>query len=618
MEERARLRGQLGLPDDRFVGDLRGPPAPSQGRRHAARGGGAHPGADARDRRRRPGARDVSRRSPRGWASATACGFRGLSANVADVLRASDAFFLSSHGEGMSNALLEAMACGLPCLASRSVGGAGELLGDGRGLLLADGDAAAWTAAIRRLIDEPSLRAETGAPRRRSSPKGCRWTRPRTGWRGPTRSWPASPPGRRERPAARPVRGLALPSGHRDLRASTSGWCSRGASGWRSRRCGTAASRPCTPSPGVCCPGCASSTRKSPGGSRPTRSLPLGGRARYLSALLAVFRAALALPPRQAAKELIVFLEAAALALTAERAARRPRPRALRQPSGHRGVGRAPADRHPVQLHRPRQRPVRRARRCSTARSPTRGSSSRSPSTTGGRCSRRCPSAARVEVVHCGVDVERHRPTRSGRPSAGPAPCAWPASRPRRATLHLIDALALLAERRPRVVARARRRRAPSASGSCARARERGVAHRVRLLGALPAEEVRAALARARVFVAGVRAPAQRPDGGHPSGADGGDGRRRARGRHPAVGHPELVHDGVTGLLVRTARRPGARSGAGRTPRGRGARCAAGRDGRRELVERSFNLAHRGGAAGRPLRRLDRSRRRYRASGRGR
>ena len=66
----------------------------------------------------------------------------GESSEVADLLRASDAFLLSTHGEGMSNALLEGMACGLPCLASRSVGGAAELLEAGRGMLLPDGDAA--------------------------------------------------------------------------------------------------------------------------------------------------------------------------------------------------------------------------------------------------------------------------------------------------------------------------------------------------------------------------------------------------------------------------------------------------------------------------------------------
>jgi glycosyltransferase involved in cell wall biosynthesis len=88
--------------------------------------------------------------------------FLGLSPRVVDVLRASDSFLLSSRGEGMSNALMEAMACGLPCLTSRSVGGARELLGEGRGMLLADGDVAAWAAAIGRIAGEPGLRQSMG------------------------------------------------------------------------------------------------------------------------------------------------------------------------------------------------------------------------------------------------------------------------------------------------------------------------------------------------------------------------------------------------------------------------------------------------------------------------
>ncbi len=88
--------------------------------------------------------------------------FQGQSQRVPDVLRAADVFLLSSHGEGMSNALLEAMACGLPCLASSAVGGARELLGDGRGLLVAGGDAAAWAEAIERLAADPALRERLG------------------------------------------------------------------------------------------------------------------------------------------------------------------------------------------------------------------------------------------------------------------------------------------------------------------------------------------------------------------------------------------------------------------------------------------------------------------------
>jgi glycosyltransferase involved in cell wall biosynthesis len=88
--------------------------------------------------------------------------FLGQSSAVADILRASDCFLLSSHGEGMSNALLEAMACGLPCLVSRSVGGARELLGDGRGILLADGDPGAWAAAMARVAADGELRSAMG------------------------------------------------------------------------------------------------------------------------------------------------------------------------------------------------------------------------------------------------------------------------------------------------------------------------------------------------------------------------------------------------------------------------------------------------------------------------
>jgi glycosyltransferase involved in cell wall biosynthesis len=88
--------------------------------------------------------------------------FQGQSRRVPDLLRASDVFLLSSPGEGMSNALLEAMASGLPCLASRTVGGARELLANGRGLLVADGDVAAWAGAIRSVRDSPELASALG------------------------------------------------------------------------------------------------------------------------------------------------------------------------------------------------------------------------------------------------------------------------------------------------------------------------------------------------------------------------------------------------------------------------------------------------------------------------
>jgi glycosyltransferase involved in cell wall biosynthesis len=62
----------------------------------------------------------------------------------------------------MSNTLLEAMAAGLPVVASR-VGGNGEIVRDGvDGLLFPSGDVEALRAALVRLRGDPALRAAMG------------------------------------------------------------------------------------------------------------------------------------------------------------------------------------------------------------------------------------------------------------------------------------------------------------------------------------------------------------------------------------------------------------------------------------------------------------------------
>jgi glycosyltransferase involved in cell wall biosynthesis len=160
-EERERLRRELGLPAGAFLGAFVGRLHPVKDVDTLLEATARVPelslvvAGDGPDR-----ARLESKAARLGLADRVA--FCGQSRRVADVLRASDAFLLSSHGEGMSNALLEAMACGLPCLASRSVGGARELLGDGRGLLVPDGDVAAWAGAIRRIADDPALGSAVG------------------------------------------------------------------------------------------------------------------------------------------------------------------------------------------------------------------------------------------------------------------------------------------------------------------------------------------------------------------------------------------------------------------------------------------------------------------------
>jgi glycosyltransferase involved in cell wall biosynthesis len=83
------------------------------------------------------------------------------------LLAAADLFVLPSLWEGMPNALLEAMAAGLPCVAT-TVGAVPEVAGGGEGaLLVPPGDAAPLLRALLELADDPARRRELGARGRR-------------------------------------------------------------------------------------------------------------------------------------------------------------------------------------------------------------------------------------------------------------------------------------------------------------------------------------------------------------------------------------------------------------------------------------------------------------------
>jgi glycosyltransferase involved in cell wall biosynthesis len=89
--------------------------------------------------------------------------FLGPSENIFPFLKMSDVFFLPSRSEGFSNALIEAMACGLPCVANR-VGGNAEALEDGRnGYLVESEDAGASADRILKLLCNPKEAARMGA-----------------------------------------------------------------------------------------------------------------------------------------------------------------------------------------------------------------------------------------------------------------------------------------------------------------------------------------------------------------------------------------------------------------------------------------------------------------------
>lgn len=88
---------------------------------------------------------------------------------IPDELRAADVFALPSLQEGLPLSLLEAMASGLPVVAS-PVGGIPTVIRDGdNGLLVAAGDVAGLRDALVRLADDPALRTRLGAAARRDA-----------------------------------------------------------------------------------------------------------------------------------------------------------------------------------------------------------------------------------------------------------------------------------------------------------------------------------------------------------------------------------------------------------------------------------------------------------------
>ena len=93
--------------------------------------------------------------------------FLGEVDHVGEVLARSHAFVLPSRSEGISNALLEAMAAGLAPVVSR-IPGNEETVEDGEsGLLVAPGDVEAWREALGRLVGSADLRARLGEGARR-------------------------------------------------------------------------------------------------------------------------------------------------------------------------------------------------------------------------------------------------------------------------------------------------------------------------------------------------------------------------------------------------------------------------------------------------------------------
>ena len=86
----------------------------------------------------------------------------GERSDVPDVMRGLHVFALPSLAEGISNTILEAMACGLPVIATE-VGGTADLLTTETGVLVPKADSSSFAAALVELASQPARARTMGA-----------------------------------------------------------------------------------------------------------------------------------------------------------------------------------------------------------------------------------------------------------------------------------------------------------------------------------------------------------------------------------------------------------------------------------------------------------------------
>lgn len=170
-------RGRLGLAEDAFVTAVIGQITPWKGQIEAVE-------TLARLRQKHPQARLLIVGEPKFVSAATRYDNRayfaeiqrivaaegleesvhllGERADIPNIMSALDALLVPSWEEPFGRVVVEAMALGLPVVAT-SVGGPAEIIHDGvDGLLLAPRNPERWVNAISHLVDSPALRISLG------------------------------------------------------------------------------------------------------------------------------------------------------------------------------------------------------------------------------------------------------------------------------------------------------------------------------------------------------------------------------------------------------------------------------------------------------------------------
>lgn len=102
------------------------------------------------------------RQHTQSYQSRTHIHFLGDRPDVPTLLDSADIFVLPSLAEGMSNALLEAMAAGLPCVVTDIAVNREVVVADKTGILVPTRDSPGLATAIGKLISNPQLRQQLG------------------------------------------------------------------------------------------------------------------------------------------------------------------------------------------------------------------------------------------------------------------------------------------------------------------------------------------------------------------------------------------------------------------------------------------------------------------------
>jgi glycosyltransferase involved in cell wall biosynthesis len=102
--------------------------------------------------------------------------FAGRRDDVPSILKAAELFVLPSLWEGLPNVVLEAMAAGIPVVASRVEGISDLLINDRTGLVVPANSSADLAAAIERLLADPQHAQQMAHSAQRIAADGFAWS----------------------------------------------------------------------------------------------------------------------------------------------------------------------------------------------------------------------------------------------------------------------------------------------------------------------------------------------------------------------------------------------------------------------------------------------------------